>query len=219
MMKEKQMSLCLQRPMAVLFDWDNTIVESLSFVEYVFSRVVSSYYGIEKHDGGYSLALSARALFPKVFGDKEKEATKLFYQYFEECHLEHLKPYEGIIEGLHFLHQRGVKLGIISNKKSKYLKEEIAHLGLESLFSCIIGSGDSLYDKPDPRVVYDALKKMDVPLSSHVWMIGDSDVDIEAAKSAGIFPILFQKETHKSESDVYKINCYNLFFNKLLSFV
>ncbi|BAF70712.1 HAD family hydrolase [Nitratiruptor sp. SB155-2] len=76
-------------------------------------------------------------------------------------------------------------LAIVTTKTGKYSKELMAFFGLENYFSCIIGREDVIHPKPHPEPLIKAIKKIDA-LKEYTWMVGDTCLDMDAAKRAGI---------------------------------
>lgn len=53
----------------------------------------------------------------------------------------------------------------------------------------LVGAGDASRDKPAADPILLALQKLDIPVSSEVWMVGDAPVDWDCALAAGCQPI------------------------------
>ena len=94
------------------------------------------------------------------------------------------KPYEGIIEMLSILKEKGVKTAVVSNK---------LHSGVVGLCEDFFGGqltsayGVNTEDerKPQPKNVLRALADLGVGAEETVY-VGDSDVDVQTAKNAGL---------------------------------
>lgn len=79
---------------------------------------------------------------------------------------------EGVLPLLHFLKQRGVKLGLVSNASSAH-KGPVARLGLDALFDAAVYSCDVGRTKPDPEVYRELCRRLGVAPEA-VVMVGDS---------------------------------------------
>ncbi len=77
-------------------------------------------------------------------------------------------------------------LGVVTTKTGSYSRILLEHLGLMEYFDVLIGREDVIYPKPHPEPILKAIKNLDVKNKEHCWMIGDTCMDIQAAKSAGI---------------------------------
>ena len=76
-------------------------------------------------------------------------------------------------------------LGVVTTKTAKYSIELLEHMGLMHYFDVLIGREDVTYPKPNPEPIQKALAKLPSDTDS-VWMIGDTCMDMLAAKSANI---------------------------------
>ena len=95
---------------------------------------------------------------------------------------------------LHALHGDGHRLGLCTNKPIAPARDILGHFGLTDLFSAVIG-GDSLSTrKPDPaplRATFEALGSTGI-------YVGDSEVDAETARRAGVPFALFTEGYRKT---------------------
>lgn len=95
------------------------------------------------------------------------------------------KPYDGIIEVLETLQEKGIKLGVNSNKGDELTKNLIKKNFPNIKFVEVIGRRENHPLKPDPEAVYEILEKMDLK-KEEVLYIGDSDVDMKTARNADL---------------------------------
>jgi phosphoglycolate phosphatase len=182
----------LKRPQAVIFDWDNTLVDSwgtihASLVE-TFEAMGHEPWTLE--ETRERVRYSMRESFPKLFGDVWEEAAKRFYDAFERLHIEHLAPLPGADDMLRQLHGEGVCLAVVSNKTGRYLRDEAAHLEWKDLFHRMVGAGDAERDKPAEDPVHMALDGAGIAAGETVWFVGDAGIDMEIAHKTGCLPVL-----------------------------
>jgi phosphoglycolate phosphatase len=200
-------------PVAVLFDWDNTLVDTWKTIFYAVNKTLAA-FGLEVWEEDFALSNiqhSGREAFPRLFGNKAKEAQKFFYKVVEEDHLQGLNPMPEAEALLQFLVEKGIPLGVVSNKSSVFLRKEAAHLGWESYFGVVVGAGDALRDKPAADPVLLALQILKIPASAEVWMVGDAPVDWDCAKAAGCQAIAIGNRFEPSPSVFVSIeNCCEL---------
>ncbi len=194
----------LTRPSAVVFDWDNTLVDTWPVIHAALSRTFEAM----GHDP-WSLAetkarvsKSLRDSFPGLFGDRWEEAREVFYATFREIHLEGLGVLSGAETLLQRLKQDGVPMAIVSNKTGSFLRTEVAHLGWTGYFAAVVGAGDAARDKPDPAALRLALAPLKQPIQETVWFIGDSRSDLELAKAARCTGILVHPD-HEQVASLY----------------
>jgi phosphoglycolate phosphatase len=182
----------LPRPRAVIFDWDNTLVDSWVPIHAALAETFEAMGHVPwtLDETRARVRYSMRESFPKLFGDAWEEAGRRFYQAFERLHLEHLSPLPGADAMLRDMHDAGFCLSVVSNKTGKYLRLETAALGWEGLFHRVVGAGDAFRDKPAEDPVHMALEGSGVAAGGAVWFVGDSGIDMEIAHKTGCLPVL-----------------------------
>lgn len=180
-------------PTAVIFDWDNTLIDNWDAITEALNKV-RAMRGLETWSVAEARVKSARALrvsFPEWFGDWWETARDLFYDHFYAVHIQRLQVLSGAPELLDWLRDRNIPLFIVSTKKNILLNAEVDHLGWRHYFKSIMGSLDTPRDKPDRMPVDLALKaaglKADNP---SVWFVGDTHADVECALRSGCTPVV-----------------------------
>lgn len=186
----------LPAPQAVLFDWDNTLVDSWTQIHHAMTATFEALgqrpWTLE--ECRQNVRKSARDSFPMLFGDRTEEATAVFYRTYEAHHLAKLSPLSGAEAMLETLAAAGLSLGVVSNKRGDLLRLEAAELGWDGYFHAVVGAHDAARDKPDPQVVDFALAGSSVAAGPQVWFVGDTDVDILCAHNSGCTPVLLRRE-------------------------
>ncbi len=182
----------IRRPRAILFDWDNTLVDSwatiheaLNFCMAAMDKPLWSVADTKK-----KVRLSLREAFPQHVGDHWEEARTIYLDRFQAIHLERLTPLPGREAMLRGLTAEGIYLGIVSNKTGALLRREATRLGWSELFGNIVGAGDAVMDKPAIEPVTLALTRSGIAAGDEVWFVGDTAVDMECAINSGCVPIL-----------------------------
>jgi phosphoglycolate phosphatase len=181
----------MQKPHAVLFDWDNTLVDTWGVIHNAMNETLKHHdqplwilEDLKKH-----AHQSSRDLFPDIFKDKCAQATAFFYEEINNTHLEQLEVLPYAKNLLEFLYEQNIPMAVISNKRSGFVQKEVAHLGWNSFFQTVIGSGDAPRDKPHADPILLALEKMQLQPSLNHWYVGDTITDWQAAQDSGCQPI------------------------------
>jgi 2-phosphoglycolate phosphatase len=91
----------------------------------------------------------------------------------------------GAAESLCSLHERGLLLGICSNKPVDFTRELIAYLGIASYLNVVLGPEDVPHPKPAPDMLRAALSRLNVTAEQALY-VGDMSVDIQTARAAGV---------------------------------
>ncbi len=177
----------LPKPRAILFDWDNTLVDTWPCISRAINITLSA-MGQQTwtpEEVRARVAGSLRDTFPALFGGRWEEAREIFYQAFAEVHLEMLTTNDGAEDMLREAAGSGIYLGVVSNKTGKYLRSEAEHLGWTSLFGRLVGAQDAARDKPAADPVHMALDPSGITAGPEVWFVGDAAIDIVCGTSAG----------------------------------
>ncbi len=78
------------------------------------------------------------------------------------------------------------RLGIVTTKTGRYSKELMEHFGLLDYFEVLVGREDVKHPKPHPEPILNALEMMHPSKDADIYMIGDTKLDMECAKEAGV---------------------------------
>ena len=78
------------------------------------------------------------------------------------------------------------RLGIVTTKTGRYSRELMEYFGLLDYFEVLIGREDVEHPKPHPEPIENAINLMHPKEEEDIYMIGDTKLDMECAKKAGI---------------------------------
>ncbi len=107
-----------------------------------------------------------------------------FKIYYENHSADNTKPYDGIIEVLTALKNRGIKLAVVSNK-ADFAVQTLVEKYFPKVFDYAVGERNEIRRKPYPDSVFSVMEKFGIKKYDTVY-IGDSEVDIETSKNAEI---------------------------------
>lgn len=185
-------------PVAVLFDWDNTLMDTTHASFEAFCKVMSSF---GKNEPTYAQFLSIppyseKVLFQKILPGQYNKAMVVYDQCLPR---QRVVPMPGSIELLNVLHQHAIPMAVVSNKKGSVLRQEVDALQWSHYFFAVVGAGDAARDKPfaDP-LVYAVGQSPDLVCSPDLWFVGDSFIDKECAHNAGCTSVLIHKNAHNA---------------------
>ena len=176
---------------AVLFDLDGTLLNSLEDLAdatnaalTAFGLPVRTVDEVRQFVGNGVRLLMERA----VPGGAQHPQFEEILAYFKEYYAAHCRvktaPYPGILPLLDALAAAGAKTAVVSNKFDGAVKE----LALEYFgprVALAVGEKPGVRKKPAPDAVLEALRQLEVAPGQAVY-IGDSDVDVETARNAGL---------------------------------
>ncbi|MCE2964397.1 MAG: HAD family hydrolase [Alphaproteobacteria bacterium] len=192
----------LPAPTAFLFDWDNTLVDTF---ELIFKSMNAALKSVDKPEWTWDEAhkmihRSARDSFKDFFGDRWPQAQKVYYQSFEQYHLETLKPLGEAESLIKAIAAKNIPMGLVSNKQGKYLRLEVEHIGWGHYFQAVVGATDAPKDKPHADPALMALKTMGLEASRSVYFVGDTVTDLGCAYNAGLTAV-FQRDPLPAPTD------------------
>ncbi len=184
-------------PHAILFDWDNTLADGWPAIQDGLNAAFRA-FGLPEWDRATVLANVRRALaesFPELFGAEWQRARDIFYATVRARHLDVLRAMPGAADALAAAHAVA-PLAVVSNKQGALLRAEVAHLRWGHFFHATLGAGDAAADKPDPAPLFAALAACGVPASARTWYVGDTALDMLAARRAGLTAVLLGDAAH-----------------------
>lgn len=116
--------------------------------------------------------------------EKIEETKKFFFEYYKVHFADKTAAYDGIVETVNTLKEKGIKLAVCTNKEDTMAKAVVKKL-FGDTFSLVLGQGDKFPLKPNPDSSYYIMETIGAKKEDTVF-IGDSDVDIKTAKNAGL---------------------------------
>lgn len=179
---------------AVIFDLDGTLLNTLEDLVDAANHVLGV-LGYRQHpsedyktmvgDGVPKLVerflpVSARG------GSIQQMALQMFMNQYAAHSADKTMPYPDIDALLALLRQAGVALGVVSNKENVITQQMIARY-FPDIFTAVSGHVLHTPTKPDPQSTLTVCAALGVPLRETVY-VGDSAVDMETAKNAGLTP-------------------------------
>lgn len=176
-----------------IFDLDGTLLNTIGDLA-IGCDYMLSLRGLPTHNyaeycsfvGNGIMRLVERALPEELrTPDYVKAARKDFVDFYINHIDAHTIPYEGMVELVNLLQQRGAKLAVASNKFQAGTEKLIKKFFPSIEWVEICGNREGVPLKPDTALVDMILEKAGVERSGCV-MIGDSGVDIQTARNAGI---------------------------------
>lgn len=199
-----------QNVQAVIFDFDGVIVNSAADIASAVNetlrhfhykplspRLITGFIG----NGVRNLLLKSLQASLDSFKsdvpiDKLDTILSYFQNYYREHAVEQTVLYDYIPESLETLYALGMRLAVVSNKPLAITEAILEHFDLSDFFDAVIGPELLTKIKPDPEGIALAVKTvnshnaqsphfMPITDAAHVVMVGDSAVDVQAARHFG----------------------------------
>ncbi|MBV9295779.1 MAG: HAD-IA family hydrolase [Acidobacteriaceae bacterium] len=177
--------------MLIIFDLDGTLIDSSKDLA-ISMNATRQHFGLPPLDpaliysyvGNGAAVLVQRAMGSGSSDDLVAEALKFFLKFYRAHALEHTRLYPGVREVIEELFD-GHTLAILTNKPVRISFDIVDALGLGPYFLRVYGGDSFRAKKPDPVGVDALLQEAQVPRALTL-LVGDSGVDIQTARRAGV---------------------------------
>jgi len=179
----------------IIFDLDGTLVNSLEDIADSINKVLQDLnypthsYDVFQYFIGSGLRNTVFEALP-VSNNNDEQIDICFERmvkgYSESCTLK-TKPYEGIIELLDYLVSQNIKLAVFSNKADELTKKIVKAI-FPDYFSDVVGLSTEALKKPNPFEALAISKKWNLK-PEEILFVGDSDIDMQTAVNANMFPV------------------------------
>lgn len=176
-----------------IFDLDGTLADTLfdlaDATNYGLKKLgypVHPYESYKKFVGNGVQKLCYRVL-PDDKKDDAEKILEFFNEYYGKHFLDKTSLYDGMRETLARLADKDVILAVATNKPQNFARQIVEKLLPEFDFVKVLGGCAERPKKPDTAIINEIISEL--PEDNRVFMIGDSNVDIQTAKNAGITSI------------------------------
>ena len=175
----------------LIFDLDGTLVDTAKDVHFCINetRDQMGLPPLSMEEARKSIGPGPNNFADLVLPKEKKHLLDEFIKIFRSCYIDHLVdhslPFDGVVDLLNELQNQGIPLAVATNKPRRYTDKLLGYLDLLKYFSGIFTPDDVSSRKPDPEIILKVLEIMNAPAERSL-LIGDTDNDILAGKSAGV---------------------------------
>ena len=174
-----------------VFDLDGTLLDTLEDLYLATNAALESHSMPRRSRDevrmfvGNGVEMLIRRAVPSCTDEKTTLAVLADFKttYAAICE-DHTRPYDGILDMLRALREKGIRVAVVSNKFDAATKQ-LCQKYFGDLVEVAIGERAGVRKKPAPDTVYEALKELGMTATGAVY-IGDSDVDIQTARNCGM---------------------------------
>ena len=215
---------------ALFFDFDNTLVSfeessikalksvTKDILDFVRENYPSS--NLDENELFNSLLETSKKLDEEGIYDRRVWWEKVLKKYNIEAEMEDLyewtqiywsiagnnQPYEDALDAIEYLKRKGFRLGVITNSDGEWgnKRQRLNKFPLIPYFDVIIiGGENNIKPKPNPQPFILACEKLNLSINNCV-MVGDDPIkDCLAAKKAGLYSILVDRENKVKYVELY----------------
>ncbi len=176
----------------ILFDLDGTLADTAPDLIAALNRSIQKYHysAVEYQHIKPFISHGAVAMIKQCLPDcnDEKLQAKILEVMLDDYQqniAQYTQLYQGMESLLDHIENRGLKWGVVTNKRQRFTKPLIAALDLTDRAACIISGDTTDKAKPYPEPMLAACEQAEVKPEQCIY-IGDAAHDIEAGKAAGM---------------------------------
>lgn len=187
----------MQTRQAVIFDLDGTLINSLEDIADAMNYTLTTFgfpthnYEAYKHFIGKGLMnLVKSCVSPHALDNQQilQQCLDVMMDYYQKNLTNKTRLYPEITELLDVLTSKSVKMAILSNKANTLTQQICDTLLRNWSFEVILGATETFPRKPNPESALFIAKKLQVSPENIIY-VGDSNVDMQTAIAAGMFPV------------------------------
>lgn len=184
------------KPLAILFDLDGTLLDTLADLAAAMNRVLAA-EGLDTHPTDAYRAFvgeGVRALTERVLppSHRSREAIARLMAAMREDYAcswgVTTSPYPGVPALLDGLVAHGVRLAVLSNKPDDFTRAMVAHYLGAWPFADVRGVREGGPRKPDPTEALEILAGLSVA-PERAWFVGDTSIDVRTGLALGSRPV------------------------------
>ncbi len=175
----------------IIWDMDGTVLNTLYDLRTSMNYTLEM-FGLEPHsieEYRHAFGNGVRYAFEEVV-DNDTPAELIdkmlpvFKQHYDVHCMDKTRPYEGVLDVMTALKNRGFKQAIVSNKIDSAV-QELYEKFFKECVDVVVGEKEGVRRKPAPDMVNEALKVLESTKDRAIY-IGDSEVDISTAKNSDL---------------------------------
>jgi HAD superfamily hydrolase (TIGR01509 family) len=176
-----------------MFDLDGTLVDSMDCYHAVFLDAFGE-MGLPLVEKAELMALMRHGrnildvLIPEDWPDRvatTERCRKLFRQLWEQRSLTDIRLHEEVAPTLRRLQARGLTLGLATAARGAWIQHVLARHEVAGCLGAVVTAADVKERKPAPDLLLECLRRLGSHSDRSVY-VGDSPIDILAAKAAGV---------------------------------
>jgi pyrophosphatase PpaX len=180
------------RPLAVLFDLDGTLIDSIELILNSARHAFRDRPGHVPSDAEWltGVGIPLAAMFRRyALDDADVQALIAKYREYQLANHDRLvKRYDQVVETVDLIRAAGHPVAIVTSKTGWLARRGLEHVGLAHHFDVIVGCDACEKHKPDPEPVHVALRQLGYEPEDAVF-VGDSVHDVAAGNAAGVVTI------------------------------
>ena len=179
----------MPRPLALLFDLDGTLIDSVGLILESVRHAFSSIGRTPPTDAQWIAGIGTPLVTQlREFARDDTEVAELvsgYRRYQREHHDRLTRPFPQVVPTLLALRDAGHPTAIVTSKAEDIARRSVAHTGLAPFIDTVVGIESCTRHKPDPEPVHVALARLGAD-PAHAIFVGDSPHDVASGNAAGV---------------------------------
>lgn len=178
----------------IIFDLDGTLIDTRTDIANACNHALEQCGFPQRDIEEYNMLVGRgidnlfRGAMPASEVNEENVARmrSLFVPYYNEHGCDWTRPYDGIMDILEVLKDKGLHFAVASNKYQEGTQSLVEKFFGKYDFIKILGQREGKPIKPDPQIVDEAMEGVPGIRKDEVIYVGDSNVDMETGINAGV---------------------------------
>ena len=216
----------MTQKITIIFDLDGTLVDTAPDLLIAHNHVMKKFGYISRNLDeiknlagkgaavmiGRSIWESAKKEFSSIDDQKTKdEMVKEFINFYGKNIVVKSRLIKGVYDFLKWAKSKNISLGVCTNKQEHLAVSLLKKIKIYDFFEYVAGGNTFNHNKPDPKHLTDTIEIIGGNIKNTL-MIGDSETDSNASKSANIpFVLIKDGYTEKKSNEIYHDHLVNDF--------
>ena len=208
----------MNQKLTILFDLDGTLVNTAPDLMHAHNYVMKKYgyderelTDIKKLAGRGSKVMLTKSMHEiaelsgkiKKTDDIVEKMTKEFIDFYSKNIVKESTLKNGLLDFLEWCKKKSILMGVCTNKQEHLSIDLLKKINIYHFFDYVAGGNTFNHNKPDPKHLTDTIEIIGGNIKNTL-MIGDSETDSNASKSANIpFVLIKDGYTEKKSNEIY----------------
>ncbi len=190
--------------MNIVFDLDGTLIDSAPDIQAVAEQILGKLGKVpltleetRSFIGEGAPVLVSKMMAARGIPETPESHAQIYGDFVAqyEFAVERAVFYPGVVDALAVLMAAGHKLGLCTNKPELPARAVMKHMGMEPIFSAFVAGGMMDSRKPAPDMLHKTIADLG---GGPTLYVGDSEIDAETARRAGVPFALYTEGYRKS---------------------
>ncbi len=173
----------------VLFDLDGTLIDSIRLIIDSYHHTLATHGLPPRSDDEWLAGIGTPLTVQFSQWAKNPERMVELVATYREYNLAHhdsrVSAYPGVVEVIHLLKKRELRLGVVTSKNVAGARRGLRLIGIEETMEVVVGADDVQNPKPHPEPIHLAMDRLGVTAESTIY-VGDSLHDMHSGRAAGV---------------------------------